>query len=121
MYIDCRKVFTAVFACLVAIASATYSHATTYTIGGKVSGLNSGTSVTLLDNGGDALKVTANGSFTFATALPSGAAYKVTVGTQPSGETCTVTGGSGKVGTKNVTTVKVACNLSTTEFRALGL
>ena len=109
MYIDCRKVFTAVFACLVAIASATYSHATTYTIGGKVSGLNSGTSVTLLDNGGDALKVTANGSFTFATALPSGAAYKVTVGTQPSGETCTVTGGSGKVGTKNVTTVKVAC------------
>ena len=109
MGINRMNTFTAVFACLVALASATYSHATNYTIGGKLSGLNSGTSVTLLDNGGDALTVTANGSFTFKTALPTGATYKVTVGTQPSGETCTVTGGSGKVGTKNVTTVKVAC------------
>ena len=42
-------------------------------MGGTVSGL-SGT-VVLQDNGGDDLTVTANGSFTFATTVASGAAY----------------------------------------------
>ena len=87
----------------------TCTSAKTYTIGGTLSGLNTGTSVTLLDNGGDSLTVTANGAFTFKTALASGASYSVTVSIQPTGETCTVTGGSGTVGTVNVTTVKVAC------------
>ena len=85
-----------------------------YTIGGTVSGLNTATSVTLLDNGGDALKLTANGTFTFKTALASGATYKVTVSTQPTGETCTVTGGTGTVGTANVTNVAVACKTTYT-------
>ena len=68
-----------------------------YTIGGgTVSGL-SGT-VVLQDNGGDDLSVSANGSFTFATALAAGAAYAVTVKTSPSGQSCTVSGGSGTVG-----------------------
>jgi hypothetical protein len=113
MRLDLMKGFTAGVVCLVALASATYAHASSFTIGGTVSGLNSGTSVTLLDNGTDALKVTANGSFTFKTALATGATYKVTVGTQPTGEVCTVTGGSGTVGTINVTTVKVACKVPT--------
>jgi len=114
MRIDRTKVFTAVFACLAALAPATYAHAATFTIGGTVSGLNTGASVTLLDNGGDALKVTANGTFTFKTALATGAAYKVTVGTQPIGEICTVTGGTGTVGTANVTTVVVSCKTTYT-------
>ena len=67
-----------------------------YTIGGTVSGL-SGT-VVLNDNGGDNLTVTANGSFAFPTQLASGAAYAVTVKTQPSGQTCTVSSGTGTVG-----------------------
>jgi uncharacterized protein YggU (UPF0235/DUF167 family) len=109
MRIDRSKVFTTLFASLVALASATAAHASDFTIGGTVSGLISGRSVTLLDNGVDALKVTANGKFTFTTALASGAAYKVTVSVQPAGETCTVTGGSGTVGSANVTSVAVAC------------
>jgi hypothetical protein len=113
MHTDRMKLFTAVFACLVALASATNAHASNFTIGGTVSGLASGASVTLLDNGGDALKVTANGKFTFATALATGAAYSVTVSVQPAGQTCTVTGGSGTVGTVNVTTVKVVCKTNT--------
>ena len=40
----------------------------------------------------------ANGSFTFATALAAGAAYSVTVKTNPSGQSCTVSSGSGTVG-----------------------
>ena len=73
----------------------TCSNTASYTVGGTVSGL-SGT-VVLQDNGGDDLSVTANGSFTFATAL-RGAAYSVTVKTNPSGQTCTVSSGSGTSG-----------------------
>ena len=76
-----------------------------------MSGLSSGT-VVLQDNGGDNLSVSANGSFTFATPLASGAAYSVTVKTNPSGQACTVSGGSGTVGSANVTNVAVACAAS---------
>ncbi|NGF00541.1 beta-propeller fold lactonase family protein, partial [Escherichia coli] len=38
-----------------------------------------------------------------------GKPYAATVGTRPSGENCTVTNGSGTVGTSNVTTIAVAC------------
>ena len=63
----------------------------------------------LQDNGGDDLSVTANGSFTFATAVASGAGYSVTVKTNPSGQSCTVSNGSGTVGSANVTSVAVSC------------
>jgi hypothetical protein len=79
----------------------------TYSVGGSVSGL-SGT-VVLQDNGGDDLSVAANGAFTFATQLPTGAAYNVTVSTQPAGQACTVSNGSGTVGTSNVMGVGVSC------------
>ena len=81
-----------------------------YSVGGTVSGL-SGT-VVLQDNGGDDLSVTANGSFTFATAVASGAGYSVTVKTNPSGQSCTVSNGSGTVGSANVTNVAVSCTSS---------
>lgn len=113
MRIDGMKIFTAVIACFVVLGSASYAHAATFTIGGTVSGLTTGKSVTLLDNGGDALTVAVNGTFTFKTALATGATYNVTVGAQPSGLRCTVTAGSGTVGTINVTTVKVACKIPT--------
>ena len=80
---------------------------TTYTVGGTVSGL-SGT-VVLQDNGGDNLSVSANGPFTFATALAAGAAYNVTVKTNPSGQTCTVSSGSGTIASANITNVAVSC------------
>ncbi|MDE2051433.1 MAG: beta-propeller fold lactonase family protein, partial [Gammaproteobacteria bacterium] len=80
------------------------------TIGGTVTGLT-GTGLVLQDNGGDNLTVTQNGAFTFATALASGAAYAVTVSTQPSSpaQTCTVTNGSGTASTANVTSVAITC------------
>ena len=88
-------------------ANATSGGGTTYSVGGAVSGL-SGT-VVLQDNGGDNLSLTASGSFTFATSLASGAAYSVTVKTNPSGQTCTVSNGSGTVAAANVTNVAVSC------------
>jgi hypothetical protein len=84
--------------------------APTYSVGGTVSGLTG--TVVLQDNGGDNLSVTANGSFTFPTQLASGAAYAVTVKTQPSGQACTVSGGTGAVGSANVTSVAVTCATS---------
>ena len=83
-------------------------NAATYTVGGTVSGL-SGT-VVLQDNGGDDLSVGANGTFTFATSLPTGAPYNVTVKTNPAGQTCTVANGSGMVGSANVTSAVVSCS-----------
>ena len=85
-----------------------------YTIGGTVSGL-SGT-VVLNDNGGDNLTVTANGSFAFPTQLASGAAYAVTVKTQPSGQTFTVSSGTGTVGSANITNVAVTCTTTTVTY-----
>ena len=81
----------------------------TFSIGGNVSGLTSGT-LTLLDNGGDAKNITANGAFTFATKVGTGRAYDVTVGTDPAGQTCKVTSGSGTVASANINNVAVACS-----------
>jgi hypothetical protein len=84
--------------------------APTYSVGGTVSGLT-GTLV-LQDNGGDNLSVTANGPFTFPTKLTGGSAYSVTALTQPSGQTCTISSGTGTVGSANVTSVVVNCTTS---------
>jgi hypothetical protein len=81
----------------------------TYTVGGTVSGLDVGRSLVLLDNGSDSLMVSANGTFTFATPLVGGAAYAVTVGTQPSGQRCTVMNGGGNVPGAPVMMVAVVC------------
>src|SRR6185312_6768358 len=69
-----------------------------FTIGGTVAGL-AGSGLVLRNNGGDNLAVSASGAFTFATSLPSGGTYAVTVQTQPSGpvQSCTVSGGNGTV------------------------
>jgi hypothetical protein len=79
----------------------------TVAIGGVVTGLT-GSGLVLQDNGGDDLSVTGAGSFTFATAIAYGGGYAVTVLTQPAGQTCTVTQGSGPA-TQAVTSVAVAC------------
>ena len=79
-----------------------------YSVGGSVSGL-SGTAV-LQDNGADNLSVSANGSFTFATAVAQGAAYNVTVATNPSGQVCSVANGSGVMGSANISNVSVSCS-----------
>lgn len=77
-----------------------------HTISGTVSGLTSGAQLTLNNNGGDALTVSANGSFTFPTLA---AAYAVTVASQPSsGLFCSVGNGSGTA-SANVSNVAVNC------------
>ncbi|MGC2849326.1 MAG: hypothetical protein WB556_04995 [Candidatus Acidiferrum sp.] len=80
---------------------------TDYTISGTVTGL-SGSGLVLADNSTDTLTISANGPFTFKTAVSG--TYNVTVQTQPTNptQTCTVTNGSGTA-TANVTNVQVSC------------
>ncbi len=78
-----------------------------YNVGGSVSGLSG--SVVLQNNGTDNLTRNADGSFTFATPVTSGSAYSVTVLTQPAGQFCTVSNGSGTA-SGNVSNVAVTCS-----------
>ena len=87
--------------------------APTYTVGGTVTGLASGQRLTLLDNGRDSLALAANGPFQFATRLSSNTAYAVTVGTQPTGQACSVGNGAGAAITGNVSNVNVTCSSPT--------
>jgi uncharacterized repeat protein (TIGR03803 family) len=81
----------------------------TYTIGGTVSGLAAGASLVLENNGGDSTTVSSNSTFTFASAIAAGGGYQVSVSTQPSGQSCTVSAGSGSIVNANVTNVVVKC------------
>ena len=84
------------------------------TIGGSVTGLSTGQTVTLQDNNGDSLTIGANESFSFATPVDAGGTYEVSVLTQPVGETCAVANGSGTVDSEgdNVTDVTVTCSVT---------
>lgn len=80
--------------------------ASTHTVGGTASGL-AGTLV-LQNNAGDDLKIAADGRFSFATGLVEGAAYQVSVRTQPLWQWCTVGRGSGSA-SADVSDVEVDC------------
>lgn len=92
-------------------AGATYVFGPTgFTIGGTVTGL-SGIGLVLRNNAGDDLTIASNGAFTFATPVAGGAAYAVTVLTQPGNpaQVCTVSNGVGTVLAAIVTDVAVDC------------
>ena len=85
----------------------------TYVIGGTVSGLAAGESLTLKNNGDDALAIGGNGSFVFATPVASGATYSVAISaTSAPTKVCFVTNGSGTVASSAVSTVAITCNLA---------
>jgi RNase P/RNase MRP subunit p29 len=81
----------------------------TSTLRGTVSGLNA--SGLVLANESQPVTVSSGArSFTFGSVLTSGSAYAVTVQTQPAGQLCTVSNGSGTASTANVANVVVACS-----------
>lgn len=84
----------------------------TYTIGGTISGLGNALSVVLLNNGGNALSITADGSFTFSSPMAAGS-YSISIGTQPQGQACVITNGTGTVATTNIDNISVTCSNST--------
>jgi uncharacterized repeat protein (TIGR03803 family) len=86
--------------------------AQTYSISASIQGLQSGGLVLLVNTGQVAVSSGAT-SVSLASMLNSGTAYTVTVQTQPTGATCSVTNGSGTISTSNVVNVAVNCAAST--------
>jgi uncharacterized repeat protein (TIGR03803 family) len=83
-----------------------------YNVGGTISGLASGGLV--LANGSNTLPVSSGASgFTMPTAVAYTSTYVVTVQTQPTGLTCSVSHGAGTMGTSAVTDVAVTCSANT--------
>ncbi|HRO59149.1 MAG TPA: NHL repeat-containing protein, partial [Burkholderiaceae bacterium] len=82
---------------------------TGFTLGGSLTGVDF-SGLVLANNGGDLLSVAANAaSFTMPTAMPAGAAYAITVHSQPADRQCTVTQGSGTMPANVFNSVTVAC------------
>jgi 6-phosphogluconolactonase (cycloisomerase 2 family) len=82
----------------------------TYTVGGTVTGL-SGPGLVLQNEGGADLPISASGAFTFATRMPSGTSYAVTVKNSPTSplQICTVADGVGTIAATDVTNVSITC------------
>jgi lactonase family protein with 7-bladed beta-propeller len=82
----------------------------TYAVGAYVSGLV-GSGLTLSYNGGAPMAISRNGYSAAATGLSTGTSYAMTLVSQPTdpAQTCTLSNGSGTVGTSNVTSIMVFC------------
>ncbi len=89
----------------VKVTCATESHR----VSGTITGLKG--SLVLQNNGGDTLTVSASGSFIFPIPVASGAAYSVTVLSQPANtsQTCVVKNGSGTIGSADASNVAITC------------
>ncbi len=83
--------------------------ASTYTVGGTVSGLNAGATLVLKNNASIVVTVTANGGFAFPGASTAGNVYAVTVDTRPNYQTCAISNGTGSIPSANVSNVSVVC------------
>ncbi len=79
----------------------------TYNVGGTVSGMTAG--LVLQNNAADDLMLMANGNFDFASGVAAGAAYQITVRANPPFQTCTVSNGTGTMGSADVTNIGVTC------------
>lgn len=94
----------------ITMVSASIHPSSEFSIGGSISGLTG--TVVLQNNGGDSLILMANGAFTFSDLVLNGNGYNVTVLTQPTGQTCTVSDGVGTA-IENVGDVNISCVTST--------
>jgi subtilisin-like proprotein convertase family protein len=81
------------------------------TLGGTVTGLAAGNTVSLRNHAGSPLPISGDGSFTFPGNVEPGQAYNVVVSQQPTTEPqfCAVANGSGTVGADNIANIAVTC------------
>lgn len=80
------------------------------TIGGVVSGLLPGTSVTLT-NGGDSINIASDGNFTFPKRLNTGDFYNVSLTTNGVGLSCSIANAQGVVQSTSITNISITCGL----------
>lgn len=82
----------------------------TITIAGSVVGLNTGQQLTLQNNGGNATVLSANGNFSFTLSSAVVDNILLSVGTQPSNQTCTVSNGSASKEITALKSVLITCS-----------
>ena len=82
--------------------------ASTYTLGGTVSGLTA-SGLVLVDSGTTLSVSSGATSFAFSSGLATGTGYAVSVQSAPAGLNCSVANGSGTIGSANVTNIAVTC------------
>ncbi len=82
-----------------------------YSVGGTITGL-SATGLVLTDGLSSTNPEVGANSFVFTRKKPTGAAYAVTVLSNPAGQVCTVSNGSGSISSQSVTNVSVSCSNS---------
>ena len=122
------KVSVLIVATVVALAvagcgggDAQLAHGNNYKVGGTVTGLQ-GSGLVLQNNGGDFLQIAADGHFNFQTAVATGSSYAVSVRSQPTApaggtpQHCSVSSGTGTVGSADVTSVSVSCTKHPARF-----
>jgi hypothetical protein len=85
-----------------AIAIAVRCSVLTHKIGGTVSGLATGQTLVLTNGSNGTATITANGAYSFGNLVAYNVSYGVTVLTQPTGQTCTVTNGNGIMGDHDI-------------------
>ncbi len=109
IFIQCTIKSNPKFYGLFSLVSPT-SNANQFSIGGLVSGLNG--TIVLQNNLTDSITINSNGAFTFSTPLSLNSTYSVTVLTQPSSQTCTVSNASGTLSNTNIVNINVTCSSS---------
>ncbi len=90
-----------------------------FSVGGTVSGLT-GSGLILQNNNKDSLTISSNGNFIFSSKLQNEELYSVTVYTQPSLQTCSVSAGSGQIVLSDVSSVKIVCVSNSNTFTIGG-
>ncbi|KQZ40922.1 hypothetical protein [Duganella sp. Root1480D1] len=83
-----------------------------YPLGGTISGLTG--SGLVLANGAQTVGVAANGNWQFGSPIGNGSVYGVTVLSQPTNQTCTVTGGTSGNGSGTIKADKTNINVNLT-------
>lgn len=84
-----------------------------YRIGGKVSGLNTNSEITLQNNYSQTVTLNSNGNFSFSALQNVGSAYNVTILNKTQNEICSIQNGIGFV-SGNVNSVAIDCGESDT-------
>lgn len=80
-----------------------------YTVGGSISGLTT-SGLVLLNNGGDALSVSANAAqFTMNAGVAYGSPYAIAVQSEPMGLVCAVSNGAAVMGARDIADVSIDC------------
>lgn len=81
-----------------------------YTVGGTISGLGSGKTLVIRNNGGDDKTLSDNGSFTFDTSLTGGSSYAVDIYEKVDNQNCVVTNSVGTISSSNITNINISCD-----------